>query len=60
MSLSGSSLILPVINLLPLLLLVTYSVIVVMAIVMFAWCATNGVALCIITVCIVMPADYFM
>ncbi len=37
----------------------TYLVIVIVAIVMFAWHAVNRVTVCIITVCIVMQAEYF-
>ncbi len=37
----------------------TYLVIVVMVIVMFAWRAANGVAVCLIPVRVVMQADYF-
>ncbi len=59
MSLYGSSLILPVINSLPLLPLVIYLVVVVVVIAMFAWHSANGVAICIIPISIVMPADYF-
>ena len=32
---------------------------VVVAILMFAWLAANGVAVCVITVCIVLQVDYF-
>jgi hypothetical protein len=53
------SLILPAIRLLPLLSLMTYLVVVVMVIVMFAWRADNGVAVCVITIRIVVQADYF-
>jgi hypothetical protein len=37
----------------------TYLVFVVVAILMFAWLAANGVAVCVITVCIVLQVDYF-
>jgi hypothetical protein len=35
----------------------TYSVVVVLAIIMFAWRAANGVTVCIITVCFVVQVD---
>jgi hypothetical protein len=52
-------LILPVIRSLPLLPLMTYLVIGVVAIIMFSWHAANGVTVCIIIIRIVMQADYF-
>ncbi len=37
----------------------TYLVVVVMEIIMFAWRAANEVAICVITVRVVVQADYF-
>jgi hypothetical protein len=59
MLLSALSLILPVIRSLPLLPLMTYLIVVVMAIVMFAWCDANRVAVYVITIRVVVQANYF-